>query len=315
VYATHLRNESNRLVQSVNEAIDVAQAAGVRLQFSHHKSMGESNWGRTAETLQIIDAARRRGLAVNQDVYPYTVSSTTMTALLPPQFHEGGADAIMLRLGDEEQIARLRDLLGTEDGWDNKVAASGWHAIRVASTRSHTFEGRYMSDIAVELDTDPVSAMVDLLVSEQLAVTMTVDAMSERDVERVLRDGHTMIGSDGLPPGLGGKPHPRISGTFPRVLEQYVRKSGLLSLEEAVRRMTSLPASAFSIPERGLLAPGAIADVVAFDAANVEDRATYDDPLQPPLGIAWVLLAGEIAVQDGRYVGVRMGRRIRPLAH
>jgi N-acyl-D-aspartate/D-glutamate deacylase len=165
------------------------------------------------------------------------------------------------------------------------------------------------------MDTDPVLAMVDLLISEELAVTMTVEAMSEGDVERVLQDVHTMIGSDGLPPGLGGKPHPRISGTFPRILEQYVRKSGLLSLEEAVRRMTSLPAGVFNIPDRGLVAPGAIADVVVFDAAHVEDRATYDDPLQPPLGIKWVLLAGNVAVEDGHYRGVRRGRRVRPLVH
>ena len=313
VYATHLRNESNRLVESVAEAIGIAEAAGVRLQLSHHKSMGESNWGRTAVTLELIDAARQRGIVAHQDVYPYTASSTTMTALLPPQFHEGGPNAIMGRLRDEEQIARLRDLLASEDGWDNKVAASGWHAIRVASTRSHAYEGRYMLDVAAELDTDPVRAMVELLLAEELAVTMTVDAMSEADVERVLRDGHTMIGSDGLPPGLGGKPHPRICGTFPRILQHYVRESGLLPLEEAVRRMTSLPARAFGIAGRGLLETGAVADLVVFDALGVEDRATYRDPLLPPLGIKWVLLAGKVAVEDGRYLGVRRGRRLRPL--
>jgi N-acyl-D-amino-acid deacylase len=312
VYATHIRNESQRLMDGVQEALQVAEQAPARLQLSHHKVMGKSNWGMTSSTLALISAARLRGVRVHQDVYPYTASSTTMLALIPPSYQEGGVGSTLARLRDPKARIRLREIVERDGDWDNKVLASGWEAIRVASTESHSFEGKPLTEVAADLDCQPFDAMIYLLVTERLRVTMTVEAMHEEDVQRVLSDSHTMIGSDGLPPGLGGKPHPRVSGTFPRVLSRYVRDHPVLSLPAAIHKMTSLPATAFGIPERGMLAEGAMADIAVFDALSIKDNATYDSPLEAPSGVRWVVVNGDLAVTDGRYAGTRYGRRLSP---
>ncbi|MBB5158339.1 amidohydrolase family protein [Saccharopolyspora phatthalungensis] len=159
-----------------------------------------------------------------------------------------------------------------------------------------------------------MDALIDVLVGERLRVSMINFAMHEDDLELAMADPHTMIGSDGLPPGTGGKPHPRLTGTFPRVLGRYARERGVLTLPEAIRRMTSLPAASFRIPDRGMIAPGHIADLVAFDADAVIDLGDYQDPLRPPKGIPWVCQAGRTVVDNGEYIAPRNGRRLTPKA-
>lgn len=313
IYTTHVRGEGRRLLASVEEAVAVAEAAGARLQVSHLKAVGAEQWGTVAEALARLDAAHARGLVVHHDVYPYRAASTMLASCLPPWFHEGEARAVLDRLEDGAALARAEHELGRDDGtWENWVAACGWPSIVVAATRSHRHKGEDLQRIAVARGVTPFRALVDLLREEDLQASMVVHAMAEVDVRAALAHPRAMVGSDGLPPGRGGKPHPRAWGTFPRVLANYVREDPLLTLPEAIRRMTSLPARAFGIPDRGILTPGAVADVVVLDPTTVSDRATYEQPERPAVGIRAVVLGGTLALRDGRPTGVRAGRRLRP---
>ncbi|HUY98683.1 MAG TPA: D-aminoacylase [Verrucomicrobiae bacterium] len=317
VYASHIRGEADTLVASVQEVVDIAQQAGCRAQVSHHKATGRRNWGRTEVTLGMLAAARAGGIRVRQDVYPYTASSTTLSALLPPQLHAGGEQALLRRLADEAALQDLEHILAAAEpipGWENALASCGWDGIMIATTPDHRFEGETIASVMETLGmAGPGHAVAHVLREERLQVTAVFfGEMSEDDLVRVLQDPHTMIGSDGLPPGGGGLPHPRLTGTFPRVLGTYVRERGVLSLPEAVRRMTSLPATHFGLQDRGVVRPGLIADLVAFDPDTVGDRGGYREPLTPPAGIAWVMLAGEVAAADGRILPGRHGRRLLP---
>jgi N-acyl-D-aspartate/D-glutamate deacylase len=313
LYATHMRNEGAAVVSSVQEAICIGENAGVPIQISHHKAAGRQNWGKTHQTLTLIREARARGVRVSQDMYPYTASSTLLTALLPPSFQDLSEAELCSRLKQEETILALERALASEDAtWENFVAGCGWEGILIASTASHAWEGQTIADIANQLKMPPVRALVQVLLSERLRATMIVFSMAEDDLVTVLRDERTMIGSDGLPPGLGGKPHPRLFGTFPQVIARFVREVPVLSLEEAVHKMTWLPAQTFSIPERGLVAPGYVADLVAFDPECVRPVGDYRDPVHPPDGIDWVMQSGEIVVRSTSYVAPRRGVRLQP---
>jgi N-acyl-D-amino-acid deacylase len=316
VYATHMRGEGARLLDSVEEAIEIGARAGCRVEVSHLKASGRPNWGQAGAALDRLDAARRRGVAISQDVYPYDRSSTTLATCLPPWFYEGGDAAALARLGDAGVLARARrEVEEPPDGWDSQVAGAGYEGILVASTPSHRFEGQTLAEVSAELGVPPFDALVHVLAAERLRVSMVVASMSEADVEAVLSHPSTVIGSDGLPPGVGGLPHPRLFGTFPRVLGRYVRDRGVLTLPEAIARMTARPAGVFGLdgPDgRGRIAPGTVADLVAFDPAQVTDVCDYRDPVRPPAGIRWVMLSGRIAVRDGQWLGTRLGRRLAP---
>jgi N-acyl-D-aspartate/D-glutamate deacylase len=182
--------------------------------------------------------ARARGVEVDQDVYPYTASSTMLTATLPPSFLAGSEEDVLGRLQDPASVIELKRAIAEGvEGWENHVANSGWDGILISTTADHRFEGMTLAEVAQMLHVDPVDGLVHVLLSERLRASMILFSMSEDDLQRVLSDEHTMIGSDGLPPGLGGKPHPRLFGTFPRVLSRYVREIPVLSLAEAVRKM------------------------------------------------------------------------------
>jgi N-acyl-D-aspartate/D-glutamate deacylase len=265
--------------------------------------------------LDELDQARERGLDVRHDVYPYTASSTMLTAVLPPRFQEGGGAAVLRRLDDPVELDRLRDQLGRDDGsWENHIYGAGWDGVVVASSVTHEFEGRSLAQLAADRGTDPFDALVHVLRQEELKVSMILYSMHEDDLTLAMRHELTMIGSDGLPPGVGGKPHPRMYGTFPRVLARYSRELGILALPDAVRRMTSLPAESFGLHDRGTIAPGKAADLVAFDPARIRDLADYAEPTREPEGIAWVMVNGQLVVRGGRYLGPRAGRRLVPPA-
>jgi N-acyl-D-aspartate/D-glutamate deacylase len=236
-----------------------------------------------------------------------------LTALLPPPFLAGGDAAVLGRLGSAEQRRQLGVLMEQGlPGWDSHQRAAGWDGVLVTTTASHRYEGRTLAELASELDLPPLDVLVRILREERLRASMVIFAMSEQDVRTALADRDTMIGSDGLPPGVGGKPHPRLFGTFPRVLGEYVRHQQVLPLGEAVRRMTSLPAEVFRIPDRGLVRPGRVADLVGFDPTTIDHPANYRDPVHPPSGISWVLQAGERVVDGTSYLGPRRGRRLSP---
>lgn len=317
IYATHMRGEGRNLLDSVREAVRIGRESRRRVQVSHLKAAGRPYWGGVADALELLDRARADGVDIRHDVYPYTASSTMLTALLPPWFQEGGNDAVLARLADPaaQERARVEIDSGPAGGWENMAWAAGWDAIVIASTSSGEGEGSSVGGLARRWGCRPFDAMVRVLAGERLRAAMTVHQMSEADLMAALVHPMTMIGSDGLPPGTGGRPHPRTWGTFPRVLARYCREQGALSLPEAVRKMTSLPAQTFHIPDRGTVTEGAVADLVAFDAARILDGASYDEPTTAPAGIAWVMQAGRVVVWDGVFCGTRHGRRLRPDGH
>lgn len=313
-YCSHLRNEGRRLIEAVDEAIEVAKLAGCRLQISHLKAAGRSAWGQVPRALDRMDAARDRGMTVHHDVYPYEANSTMLASCLPPWFHEAGAEQTMRLLRDPIALDRAERDLGRDDGtWENWVAGSGWENVLIASTATHSdYEGLNLADAARRRGTSPFETLVDLLLENELKATMSVFAMHEDDVRAAIAHPFAMIGSDGLPLGTGGKPHPRLYGTFTRVINRYVNEQQLLTLPEAVARMTSVPAAAFNIPNRGVLRAGAAADAVLFEAEQVRDRATFADPELLSTGIETVFVNGHIAFTDSAATNRRAGQRLSP---
>ncbi|MCK5892693.1 amidohydrolase family protein [Aeromicrobium sp.] len=314
VYATHLRNEADALLASVDEALDTAATSRARLQISHLKATGRRNHGRVQEALRRLDRARADGQRVRQDVYPYTAASTALTACLPPWALAGGPIALLARLDDMTQVERLRREVESPPphAWENPAANAGWDGLVLAGTASGQDVGLSLSDIAAREQCSPFDGLVMVLRREQARASMVEHSMLEADVETVLQHPETIVASDGLPITAGDHPHPRLHGTFARLLSRYVRERGVLDLETAVHRVTGLPAETFGLHDRGTISPGSVADLVAFDPTTVADRATYDHPTRPPSGIAWVMQCGRTSVDSGRWLGRRRGQLLRP---
>ena len=278
LYATHMRNEGDSLLEAVEEALRIGDEAGVGVHISHHKAAGHENWGKVPESLRRVDRANASGAEVTLDVYPYTAGSGPM-----------------IQYFDLDRI-------------DPVLAAS----IRLAYCPAFPdLEGRMLSDVAAERELDVTEVVRMILTAPDGGQTISIQyGMSEEDVEANLRHPKVMVGSDGIP-NLAGKPHPRLFGTFPRILGEYVRNRGLLPLEEAVRRMTSLAADRFGLAERGRIREGWWADLVMFDPEGVIDAATYEDPMREPLGISLVVVNGKVAYREGRHTSVGAGRLLR----
>ncbi|MDP8921554.1 MAG: amidohydrolase family protein [Chloroflexota bacterium] len=307
-YCSHVRGETKTLFEAHAEAVEIGERAGVPVQLSHLKAAGRENHGRADELLRLIERGRERGVEVTGDQYPYDAGSTRMAALLPPWSQEGGRELLLERLTVPAERERIkRDFAEGIPGWEDLAGAGGWENVRVSSVdRNPAYLGKSIRQIADEQGKDPVDALCDVLLEERGRPTIVVRMMDERDVRTIMRHPLVMVGSDAIV--TRGKPHPRTWGTYPRVLGRYAREAGLLSLSEAVRKMTSFPAQKFGLWDRGLVRPGLAADLVVFDAATVLDRATPEDPEQPPLGMPHVLVNGAFAVRDGRYTGARAGR-------
>lgn len=311
--ATHIRGEGDSLIPSIEEVIWIAERCSVPLQISHLKAAGKSNWGNVTRAMEIVEDARSRGIDVTCDVYPYTAGSTTLTTLLPPWALEGGVSRALERLKDPSTREKIKEELRREhDGWDNLVASTGWESVYVSSLSKGpdaTLEGKHLSEISETRGVDPTECMMDLLLEQDGKASIVFFHMAGTDVEQVLRWDRSLIASDSLH-DQAEKPHPRLYGTFPRVLGRYVREKKLLTLEEAIRKMTSFPARRFKLGKRGLVAPGYAADLVVFDPGAISDEATYDDPKRSPEGISCVLVNSEMAVESGVHRGARAGRAI-----
>ena len=304
VYSTHIRNEGAGLLAALDEAIAAARACGARLEVSHLKAVGKPNYGLVTAALERLDQARSDGLDVAWDVYPYTASSTTLTARLPTWALAGGT--LLDRLADPAERRRIAEALRSDRLLDPS-------AVVIASLPPGPYEdcrGRSLADIAQRDDVDAAEAVLRVLEQHRAAVSVVNHAMSEDDVVTVLQHPCTSVASDGwiLDATGTGHPHPRNFGTFPRVLGRYTRDLGVLSLPEAIRRMTSLPASRLGFDDRGVVKPGAVADLVVLDPAQVADRSTYDDPWQLSVGIEHMLVAGQPVLTDGVPTEARPGR-------
>jgi N-acyl-D-amino-acid deacylase len=284
LYTTHMRNEGRFLLDSVREAIRIGEEAGVPVQISHHKVGGRDNWGLVNQSLLLIEEARARGVDVMADQYPYTAGSTQLAAiLLNNAFNEKGVDGGLGR---------------AEPG-----------NVLIASCPAHPeYEGKTVQELADLFDL-PGEEAAQRVVREDSTTFAVIETMAEADVRTVLRHPTTMIGSDGI--ALGSKPHPRLYGTFPRVLGRYVREEGVLDLATAIHRMTGMPAKRFKLEGRGSIAPGAFADLVLFDPATIADTGTYSDPARSPVGISGVWVNGARVARDGEHTHARPGRALR----
>lgn len=316
VYLSHIRNESKRLIEAVEEAIEIGEKAGVPVQISHHKASGKPNWGKVNATLRLMERARERGVEVNCDVYPYPAGSTTITALLPPWVLEGGIEKMLERLKDKEVRTKIvKDIEEDNFKGENFLKSAGWSGVLISQCLNKNYEGKTLEEILKEKGKlgDPYNGLFDWMLEIKGDAAMVIFLMDEDDVKTVLSHKLSMVGSDSwvTSPSVGGKPHPRAYGTFPRVLSKYVKDEKVLSLEEAIRKMTSLPASKMRIPLRGLIKEGFWADTVIFDLNKVKDKATFQDPHQYAEGIEYVVVNGEVVLDRGKLTGKRPGRVIR----
>ncbi|MGH7392591.1 MAG: N-acyl-D-amino-acid deacylase family protein [Candidatus Rokuibacteriota bacterium] len=317
LYASHIRGEGATLLDAVGEAIRVGREADLPVQVSHVKAAGRPNWGKVPEALALIDAACAEGLDVMADVYPYTASSTTLRTLLPDWALEDGIEAMLGRFADPAARARIRHEVESPDNGQSLVARVGWENVMVAAApHRRDAEGRRLSEIARERGLDPLDAALELIADEHGRGYIILFQLDERDLRAALAHPRVMIGSDGsslAPYGeLGeGKPHPRSYGTFARVLGEYVREQRVLTLPEAVHKMTGLPARRLGLKDRGVIRPGARADLVVFDPRGVADRATYQEPHRYAAGIDHVLVNGRFVVRDGEHTGSLPGKVLR----
>jgi N-acyl-D-amino-acid deacylase len=313
IHATHIRDESTYnigLIASVQEIIDIARASGVKSQIAHVKCLGPGTWGKSAEVISMLETARADGLDITCDQYPYTASGSSITGSLVPRWAQvGGREATVERLRDPDARARMKAEIEA-----NYVRRGGPGRLVVALHPERRFEGKSMLEVAGMLATDPAEAAMLLLeVADCPFVSHVID---EADLQRYMRWGLTMVGSDGSSlategPLSVGWPHPRNFGTFPRVLARYVRDQKVLSLAEAVRKMTSAAAQRLGLRDRGILREGCWADITLFDPEAVQDNATFEQPLAYPSGIPYVIVNGQVVIDGGCHRGVMAGMVLR----
>ena len=308
-YASHIRDEGSGLHDAIREAIRIGRDAGTWVEIRHLKASGEPNWGHMAAAVALIDSARRTGLDVTADVYPYTASGTGLSAILPAWVQAGGTDSMVARLDDQAVRAQLHGEL-------SEVRRPG--QIMVNSVRSDSlraYEGVRLDSVGRLRHQDPYEAAFDILVADRGATSAIYFTMSEDDLRLALRQPWTSIGQDAgavTPDSTSrGRGHPRAFGTFPRIFARYVRQDSLLSLEDAVRKMTSLAAQRVGLAERGLLAPGMYADVVLFDPATIVDHSTFERPQQLSTGVRFVFVNGVPVIDDGAETRALPGRALR----
>jgi N-acyl-D-amino-acid deacylase len=312
-FVAHIRSESHWVWDALDEFADIGGEEGVPVHLSHYKLSGYEQQGKADRSNQFIEACRERGIDFTAEQYPYTAGNTTLSAVLPPWVHVGDQAETIARLRDEEVRERLRDELeGWQvDGWENKGLMAGWENVEVTNIdepSNKRYEGMSIEAIASERDVHPVDAVCDLLLTEDMVVNMILHSMLEEDVRRILTNERVCVASDGL---FGGRPHPRVYGTYPRVLGHYVREENLLTVEEAVRKMTSLPARIMGLESKGLVREGMDADLVVFEPEIVGTDADFDDPLQYPRGIEHVVVNGEFVVRDETMTDSTPGTAIR----
>ena len=326
IYASHLRYDGEKLRDGIEEAIAIGEGAKIPVHVFHLKVTGASNFGRMKEVIAIVEAAHKRGQEVHADQYPYVASSTGLSQTIPPWAHEGGGAKLAERLKDPETRARIRkEMDDPHPIWENRLISAGtWHNVQIASVPAQTgiesgykrYEGKRVDEAAREAGKDPYDFVFDLLIANRGSVSCVWFIINEDDLKLAMRQPWVSIGSDGSAlatsgPLRTGVPHPRNFGTFPRVLGKYVREEHVLTLEQAVHKMSGLTAQQMHLADRGLIKEGFAADLVIFDPATVADRATFSDPFQYPVGISTVIVNGRVVLDNGRHTGERPGVVIR----
>jgi dihydroorotase/N-acyl-D-amino-acid deacylase len=321
IYATHLRNESDEIIPALDEAIRIGREAGIPVEVWHLKTAGKNNWGRMPEVVAKIDSARRAGVDIAADTYAYPAWFNSLSSFVPPWAHDGGTAKLLQRLRDPATRKRIRaDIENTNAGWDNSWhKISGPEAMLIGAVQNpalRRFQGKTLADVAKARGGEPIEVLLDLLVEDQGYTSVAVFGMSEPDVALALAQPWVSINCDSegaAPEGPLSRshPHPRAYGTFPRILRKYVREEQRLTLEDAIRKFTSLAAQRMRLADRGVLKVGMWADVVVFDPETVRDRATFDRPHQLAEGMRWVLVNGVPVIADGKATGARPGKVLR----
>jgi N-acyl-D-aspartate/D-glutamate deacylase len=319
MYASHIRGEGAELLQSINEAIEIGEKAGLPVEIFHLKAAYQPGWGKLmVEAGKRIEEARARGVDVAADMYLYTAGGTSLNAVIPSWAHEGGSEAMLKRLADPAVRDRLKKEIHTgSPGWWNIVAdAGGWDHVVLTSTpntEDQHFIGKNIAQIAKEWGKDPADAAFDLVARSNDRASAMYFMMDEHDIDTAVKFPWTSLGSDSsaLTPARGNGTqlaHPRMYGNFPRLLAHYVREQHVLTLEDAIRKMTSWPADRLHLENRGAIREGMWADAVVFDLEHIRDAATYAEPTAPPEGIDYVLVNGEIVVDHGKHTGAKPGK-------
>ncbi len=322
IYATHMRDEGKGVVGAIQEAIAIGERAGMPVEIFHLKVAHKPGWGVVMDTVRaVIDAARERGVDVAADMYVYTAAGTGLEATIPTWAQEGGTDSLKARLAVPEIRARLKreQVTGSPGWWNILEASGGWDAVVLTNASNPAnahLQGKSIARIAQEMNKDPADVAFDLVAAGRGRVSAVYHMMSEQDIETALRFPWTSIGSDAGAAVVRDTPpatlsHPRGFGNFPRVIARYVKERKTLTLEEAIRKMTSWPATRMRLANRGVIKEGNWADVAIFDLEDIQDRATFEQPTQVPTGIEWVLVNGVVTIERGRHTGAAAGHVLR----
>jgi N-acyl-D-aspartate/D-glutamate deacylase len=321
IYSSHIRDEGEGVFKAIAEAIAVGKGAQIPVDIIHMKIAHKKLWGRAREIVAMVQQARDAGFDVRANVYPYTAGQNNLSSIIPPWAHDGGRAKLLERLRDPKMRTRMREeILNGLPNWYNHYLATGdgWGGMLLVSMRAERnrpYQGKRMSELIAARGGDPVDVLFDLLLEENGSVPTVFFHHSEQDMQYILKQPWTSIGSDGSAVSIDGPsgrshPHPRYYGTFPRVLGRYVRQLKVLSLPDAIKKMTSMNADKLGIKDRGRIAEGMRADVVVFDAERVADRATFENPHQYPEGIPYVIVNGVVTIDNGRHTGALAGEVI-----
>ncbi|HEX6063878.1 MAG TPA: D-aminoacylase [Longimicrobiales bacterium] len=317
-YASHIRSEGARLIEAINEAITIGERAGTWVQIHHLKASGKANWGKMPAAIAAIEAARSRGVDVSADQYPYRASSTGLDAIIPSWAHAGGTDSLVARLQNPEIRKQLTNEIMGPDQRDELIGESsgGPSGVMLAGFRTDSlrrYNGMLLSDVASQRGQPAIDAVFDLLIADSANTQAIYFSMSEDDIEIAMKQPWVSVGIDAGARDtiLTSHPHPRAFGSFPRILCHYVKVRNVVTLPDAIRKFTALPAARVGFADRGVLKAGMFADITIFDEATVCDRATFEKPVQTSAGVRHVLVNGVAVVRDGAVTGARPGRGIR----
>jgi N-acyl-D-amino-acid deacylase len=320
-YATHMRSESDEILPALDEAIRIGREAKLPVEIWHIKVAGKRNFGRMPEVIGKIDSARKAGVDIAADTYAYTAWFNSLSAMVPPWAHDGGTEKLIERLKDPAARKRIRRDMETQGSWENNAwqEISNPDAILIGAVQNPELlplQGKTLGAIAREKKADPLDALLDLLIADRAFTSVAVFGMDERDVALALLQPWVSVNNDSegtAPNGILGQehPHPRAYGTFPRILRKYVREERRLSLEEAIRKFSSLPAQRMHLADRGVLKAGMWADIVVFNPDSVRDLATFEKPNQLSEGMRWVLVNGVPVIADGKATGALPGKVLR----
>jgi N-acyl-D-amino-acid deacylase len=314
IYATHMRNEDNFVLEAIDEAITVARNSGASLQVSHLKAQNKSNWPKNAKAIEMLEKALAEGMNVHADRYPYIAFNTGLANLFPLWCRDGGSEKFIGRLNDPVELAKIKpEVLKKVDGlssWDSVLISS------VHSSKNKVYQGKTILQLSQEYNADPFDFTVELLKEEKGGVGMVGFGMDEPGTELILSWKNTMVASDAgsaapWGPGSSSRPHPRSYGTFPRAIAHYQRERKIVTLPEMIRKMTLLPAQKLGLKDRGIIAEGKAADIVLFNYETIQDRATFLDPHQFPVGIPYVIVNGIPVIENGLNTGALPGRILR----